>query len=68
MQLFIWEDLENLTDRYHPEGGCVVIADNIERALELLPKDCDAKRKNPSVFNVQTTEEKVFIFPDAGCC
>lgn len=36
MRLFIWQRVDNLTYHYHPEGGLVVVAKDLERARELI--------------------------------
>lgn len=72
MKVFIWERVEQCADNYHPEGGVVVIAETEERARELanMQHGCNIE-KNEAVSYVVGTyskKEKVFIFPDAGCC
>lgn len=74
MFAFVFPYVENLTRREHSDGGLVVIAENIDRAIELA-------RKRGVLFNAdeilkvdkhlladKTTPEKVYIFPNAGCC
>ena len=76
MKVFIWECVgSGLTGNYHSGGGVTVIAKDLERAYELLrqrvddPKNCDVFASKPDfTASVVETEEKVFIFPDAGCC
>lgn len=72
MKIYIWNQIEQLTYRYHSNGGAVVIAKDIEEALELLKKE-DAKITKEEIseveiFDVKAKESKVWIFPDAGCC
>lgn len=71
MKVFIWEQIENATSSYHPEGGVVVIAATVERAKELAT----ARGANfmdtelPDLVVETTCEvERAFIFPNAGCC
>lgn len=92
MKVFIWEDVGQLTDSYHSGGGCVVIAENIEKAYALLMADDRVSRPVAHQGNIQPfgdgedlttvfglvpdvvldvsgeTPERVFVFPDAGCC
>lgn len=72
MNIYIFELIENLTDRYHSEGGAVVIAQDKERAIELLEKEgtilTEEERNNCKEYGITADAEKVFIFPDAGCC
>ena len=77
--MFVWENVSyGLTCNYHSGGGCVVIADNKEAALKLLsqpemrvdPK-CEVFTTDPSYsapMDSDAIEDKVFLFPDAGCC
>lgn len=72
--MYVWETVGDLTNSYHDGGGVVVIADNMEAARELLKthgarKGCEAFTASPDFSApVETNEDKVFIFPDAGCC
>lgn len=72
MKVFIWERVRQCSNNWHSEGGVVVIAESEERARELANSDeeCDIKPEEAvsHVVNTDATEEKVFIFPDAGCC
>lgn len=77
MKIFIFQYLDGLTDNYHHGGGAVVIAESLERARELLndaaPDDDDERTGYHTVmpdsfYDVAAMEEKVFIFPDSGCC
>ena len=73
--MFVWEYVEGgLTDNYHSGGGCVVIADDKDKALQLLAdygvgSSCEVFKTDPDYSaSVDAVEDKVFIFPDAGCC
>lgn len=72
MRVFIWEDAENVTDRYHAEGGIVVFAETIKRARELVEQECGDKcsaiNSKPIIRNVEGGKEAIYIFPNAGCC
>ena len=74
MFVFIWERLAHVSEYYHAEGGLAVIADSIERAKSLAADngvvfnpDIDTSVIAYELSNA-TVHEKVFIFPDAGCC
>ena len=68
MKIFIWERCDNVTYNWHHEGGLAIVAATLERARE-LSENADACRIPPDFeANVDATEEKVFIFPDKGCC
>jgi hypothetical protein len=75
MFVFIWDYLEMVTDRYHREGGLVVIAENITRALEMANAQgvvfLSDELKPDLCYEIECSEDaeaKVFIFPNAGCC
>jgi hypothetical protein len=73
MNIFIWEKLQVCSDRYHPEGGLLVIAATLERARELAVADfskTSAVSEEPDHVwgTFAMNEEKVITFPDAGCC
>lgn len=72
MKLYIWNDIEHLTDNYHSGGGLVVIADCLSRAHELAESNgvkFNEDERSPALeCNVETNKEECFVFQDAGCC
>lgn len=75
MKVFIWERLSNVTTNWHHEGGCVVIAESLEKAREQLhihgvPVGSDAFAAEPdkTLPTGDFEDPDVFIFPDSGCC
>jgi hypothetical protein len=78
MKIFIWENVSHVSDSYHGGGGVAVVAATLERARELLPspkpygedvKRCEAHDVAPTAtYETTASEERVFVFPDAGCC
>ncbi len=69
MKIFIWDYVGELTDNYHSDGGLVVIADNDVRARALAEEQGVKFDNEPYVSHgTDATEEKVYIFRDAGCC
>ena len=76
MKLFIWERVDHVTDRWHDDGGIVVVAADLDKAREemhahAIPVDCEAYRIDPDcVYQVADTDEPgvVAVFPNAGCC
>ena len=73
MTMFVWESVGNLTENYHDGGGVVVIAVSVDAARKQIegacPKGCTALKDEPDYrANVEAGEEKIFVFPDAGCC
>jgi hypothetical protein len=72
-KMFVWQYVEGLTNNYHDGGGTLVIADDLGSARELLkkevPQGSSVFKDDPSYMApVMSEEDKVFIFPDAGCC
>ena len=74
MKAFIFEDVNQVSNRYHPEGGLVIIAKDTYHVEELI-KDYDyieiEKEDWEKVVVYELAghvEPKVFLFPDAGCC
>lgn len=74
MKIIIFEHVEELTERYHCDGGLVIIAKDIERAKELISKDeyikpTQEEWENALIYELKNEEEeRYFVFPDAGCC
>jgi hypothetical protein len=77
MKAFLWKDLEKMSSNYHSGGSILIEAPTLERARELaVYKDYD-NVENPikgvdkepnAVFESSGETEKVWAFPDAGCC
>ena len=73
MTIFIWNNVGNLTDNYHDDGGLVVIAASLDAAKVQIEnacqKGCTALKDTPDFqASVEANEEKIFMFPNAGCC
>jgi hypothetical protein len=72
MKVFVWEDISNLTDNYHSDGGLIVFAETAERAIELAIEHGVSFHESELTANdvriVEGGEEKVYIMPNAGCC
>ena len=94
MILYVLKPIKQLTHRYHSSGGLVVVAENIERAKELVSKEevgttwddnseeikayprvTEEEWNNAIAYPLNSImgvngqfEEKVYIFPNAGCC
>lgn len=73
--MYVWEYAGGLTNNWHDGGGTVVIAASLEAARSLLKETpyvrpaCEVFTKEPEYSApVESQEDKVFIFPDAGCC
>ena len=83
MNLYIWENVYELTGKYHCSGSAVVVAGTLERAREILTEISDKLRgcgrdydppewvnEEPvALFALKANQgESVRIFKDAGCC
>ena len=80
MKVFVWQKIENCTEHYHSEGGVVVFAETEERARWLANQDriengwteqgcrIDPTEMPDYVAECPGADEKVFVFPNAGCC
>lgn len=73
MKAYLWHGIESVSDNYHERGSVLIEASSIERARELavIPEFVPMKgveREPDRIFESDSTEEKVWVFPDAGCC
>ena len=74
MKIFIFENIGNVSSNYHPEGGLVIIADDIDAAKELIKSNpsiiiTDNEWEGVESFELaELVEPKYWVMPDAGCC
>ena len=81
MKLFIFQDVDNMTSRYHTEGSVLVVAEKLMSAVEQFNKSLDkyeiesgVKLTEQDISKVITYElageykEEVYKFENAGCC
>jgi hypothetical protein len=82
MKVFVWQDLSCMSRAFHKAGGIIVIADSLDRAREILKEDnhwnmeegssmSTALNTDPAIIIdsiAAPEEEKIFYFPNAGCC
>lgn len=73
MMVFVWKELNQVSRRYHCEGGLMVVAENLAAARVLanatdgvVVEDTDAPTYTYVVQD--DAEPRVVVFPDAGCC
>lgn len=73
--MYVWESVNELTNNYHDGGGLVIISNDLESARELLKQSislkskCEALKVDPDyVTSVTAEKDKIFIFPNEGCC
>ena len=77
------ENYPKLTERYHPGGGLIVICENLENIKETIidynsnltgnwrkiNSDFIERLPDPDhTYDIEASENKVFLFPDKGCC
>lgn len=70
MKIFIFEYVENLTTNYHSGGGLAVVAAD-RAAVERIATASGLVLDWEEVVEYdlrEVVEERMFIFPDAGCC
>ncbi len=71
--VYIFEALDKVSECYHENGACVIIADTDENAAKLA-SDSGVKLQDIDWDVVikhkleHPTTNIIFIFPDAGCC
>lgn len=71
MKVFVWNDVDKVSNRYHEGGGVVVFADTEERAREIANVDGCAIRADEypnDVRDVAGGDEAVYYMPNAGNC
>lgn len=74
MKIFLWKRLEHVGERWHEEGGLVVVAHSIECAIEIATSNgvvVSIDNKPDAEYEIDVVDpvgEAIFIFPDAGCC
>lgn len=70
MNIYVWSRIDDATSNYHTEGGIVVFANTLERAIELAKENGAMIRDDEKPDEVRKTSgrEAIYIMPDAGCC
>jgi hypothetical protein len=73
MKIYIFERISQVSGNWHPEGGLVIIANDIEEAKQLIAKDdnispTDKEWETVESFEIIANEPKYWVMPDAGCC
>ena len=74
MKMFIFEDVNQVSDNYHSEGGLAVVAKDKEHVYQLIEEYGDIEitedewQKAWFYELVDNADPRVFVFPDAGCC
>lgn len=74
MKIFIFENIYKVSNRYHEEGGLVIVANNKSHAKEMIEKEkhvCVNEYEWDKVREYDINgdhESELITFPDAGCC
>lgn len=76
MKIFVFDRIDQVSESYHPEGGLVIVAKNVDHARSLI---ADREHIKPTEEEWASAVEYgldhgvdydpvVYVFPDAGCC
>ena len=76
MKAYVYNYVDGLTDNWHDGGGLLIITEgdpqqalNLELAGHEPYKQAPTLPEPDAIYKVHKgQEEKVFIFPDSGCC
>lgn len=56
MKVFVWENVDNLTENYHDSGGLVVVAESLERARQVVNESGDKYERSKEARNAAYKE------------
>jgi hypothetical protein len=77
MKLYVYNYVGGMTYNWHSGAGVMMITDRdpVEVLREQVASEnpvydepFEAPEKPDFVLDVEADEERVFVFPDAGCC
>jgi protein-L-isoaspartate O-methyltransferase len=74
MMIYVFQNVEKLTDNWHSGGGLVIVANGPEHARELIAGDKSIQLTTQDWFDCKVYplnghhNPAVFVFQDAGCC
>lgn len=75
MKIFIFEEVERVSGRYHSEGGLVIIAKDLQSAIDLAQEDKYKKLQSHEIEKVVSydlldddVDPRLWVFPNSGCC
>ena len=75
MKIFILENVEQLTSRWHSGGALLIVAKGIENAKEIIKQDeyiqpTEIEWENAIIYELKDNnyKEEYYVFEDAGCC
>lgn len=73
-RIFIFEYVDGITDQYHDGGGLAIITasgDPVQLFRDAYPDldpDFAGADQPVSYILADNIEERIFVFPDVGCC
>lgn len=71
MKAFLWYEIGVVSDRYHSGGSVLIEAETLERAREIAlngETKMKVEKEPDAIFDSTSKTEKLWVFPDAGCC
>ena len=74
MMLYLFEQVEKASNRYHEDGGLVVVAKSRPHAKQLIASDPSLTVNGDDwdcviAYKLATNRQPhVYAFPNAGCC
>lgn len=78
MKLYIYPEVDGITDNYHDGGALVIITDRDPLDAFNSHSESPSKYRNPvrldtlptpdRIVEIPATAEEVYIFADSGCC
>jgi hypothetical protein len=74
MKIFIFNRIEQVSRNWHPEGGLVIISQDIDSAKTLIASNEDIQISDEEWLKVESfdlagnPEPKFWVMEDAGCC
>lgn len=80
MKVFVWNNIDVMSESYHSGGGVVIIANDLKSARNLAKKEEVSASETTDYSDIYTTQPsrtidvvsaekpEVFLFPNAGCC
>ena len=85
MNIYIFENVDHLTENDHKSGGLVIVATSKDSAQQQFDEyakaiatryeeDCELTEEdwqNANIYHLDDSHvvgERMFVFPNAGCC
>lgn len=84
MKAFLWHDISRVSGSWHQNGSVLIQAETLERARELATyvessgygenrktkiEKMDIENEPDAIFEcLSPADERIWVFPNAGCC